>query len=151
MPPAARTLEERKQDTLSRLEHDIDVWVATAHPTSGTPHLVPLSFLWDGSTLLLATPSASPTGRNLMTTGQVRLGVGLTRDVVIIEGTVQSRSIAQTAVEEADAFAAKAGFDPRRSTASYRYFQITPQRILAWREENELASRELMRDGAWCV
>jgi hypothetical protein len=37
---------------------------------------VPLSFLWDGATLLIATPAASPTSRNLQATGKVRLGVG---------------------------------------------------------------------------
>jgi hypothetical protein len=26
---------------------------------------------------------------------------------------------------------------------------VTPRRIQAWREENELAEREIMRDGRW--
>jgi hypothetical protein len=30
MTPPPRTQEQRKQDTLNRLEHDIDAWVATA-------------------------------------------------------------------------------------------------------------------------
>jgi hypothetical protein len=41
---------------------------------AGTPYLVPLSFLWDGITLLIATPSSSPTSRNRQATGKVRLG-----------------------------------------------------------------------------
>jgi hypothetical protein len=53
---------------------------------------VPLSFLWDGSTLLIATPSSSPTSRNLQATGKVRLGVGPPCDVIIIEGTVRAGS-----------------------------------------------------------
>jgi hypothetical protein len=67
--PAARTLAERQRETKQRLEHDVDVWVATADPASGTPYLVPLSFLWDGATLLIATPVTYPTSQNLQTTG----------------------------------------------------------------------------------
>src|SRR5437588_309012 len=82
-PPPARGPEQRKQDTLRRLEEDVDLWVATA---DGAPYLIPLSFLWDGTTLLIATVDASPTGRNLRATGRVRLGLGPTRDVVLIDG-----------------------------------------------------------------
>src|SRR4051812_34195207 len=81
-PQPARSAERRKQDTLRRLEHDEDAWVATADADGRAPYLVPLSFLWDGAALLIATPAASPTGRNLATTGTTRLGIGPTRDVV---------------------------------------------------------------------
>src|SRR3954465_1582444 len=89
-PQPPRSRQQRQQDTLARLDQDIDAWVATADPVSGTPYLVPLSFLWDGHTLLLATPTASPTGRNLQAAGQARIGLGPTRDVVLIEGTVET-------------------------------------------------------------
>lgn len=62
-PPA-----ERRRDTEHRLAHDVDVWVATAS-ADGDPYLVPLSFDWDGETLLVATPTASPTARNLLSPG----------------------------------------------------------------------------------
>jgi len=151
MTPPARTQEQRKQDAANRLEHDIDAWVATADPGSGTPYMVPLSFLWDGSTVLIATPSASPTGRNLQATGKVRLGIGPTRDVVLIEGTVQALAATEVPEVVGDAFAAKAGFDPRQLTDPYLYFRIHPQRIQCWREANELEGREIMRDGQWVV
>ena len=64
--------------------------MASADAQGGAPYLVPLSFRWDGETLLLATPAASPTGRNLRTTGRTRLGIGETRDVVLVEGTVDA-------------------------------------------------------------
>lgn len=88
MTPPARTPGQRKHDALNRLDHDIDAWVATAGPANGVPHLVPLSFLWDGTTMLIATPSASATSRNLQATGRARLGIGPTRDLVLIEATV---------------------------------------------------------------
>ncbi len=52
-------------------------------------YLVPLSFDWDGEALLVATPTDSPTGRNLAATRAVRLGLGHTRDVSMIEGEVE--------------------------------------------------------------
>jgi len=151
MTPPARTPKQRKQDALNRLEHDIDAWVATADEGSGIPYLVPLSFLWDGSTLLIATQSSSPTSRNLQATGQVRLGIGPTRDLVLIEGTVHALAATEIPDEVGDAFAAKTGFDPRQLTTSYLYFRVHPQRLQAWREVNELEDRELMRGGHWVV
>jgi Pyridoxamine 5'-phosphate oxidase len=146
-PP--RTAEQRKHDALRRLEHDIDAWVASAGGESGAPYLVPLSFLWDGATVLVATLAASPTGRNLQATGAVRLGIGPTRDVLMIEGTVETVPSSELPDDIGDAFAAKTGFDPRTLAGPYLYFRIHPQRLQAWREANEIEGRELMRDGRW--
>lgn len=151
MNPPPRTPAQRNQDTLNRLEQDIDAWVATADAGSGTPYLVPLSFLWDGVSLLVATPSSSPTSRNLQATGKVRLGIGPSRDLVLIEGTVHSLEATELPDEVGDAFAAKTGFDPRQLGTSYLYFRIHPRRLQAWREANELQGRELMHDGQWVV
>jgi Pyridoxamine 5'-phosphate oxidase len=115
------------------------------------PYLVPLSFLWDGATLLVATPSSSPTGRNLQATGKVRLGIGPTRDLVLIEGTADTLAATELPAGVGDAFAAKTGFDPRQLTGNYLFFRIHPQRLQAWREANELEDRELMRGGQWVV
>lgn len=105
--------------------------------------------MWDGATLLFATPAASPTGRNLVSTGVARLAVGPTRDVVIIEGTVVTLTADELPEEDAEIFAAKTGFDPRQLATPYLYFRIRPQRVQAWREANELKGRDLMRDGEW--
>jgi hypothetical protein len=151
MTPPPRSPQQRRQDTLDRLERDVDAWVATADAASGTPYLVPLSFLWDGGSLLIATPSSSPTGQNLQSTGKVRVGIGPTRDLVLIEGTVgEILAAAEVPDEVGDAFAAKTGFDPRQLTG-YSYFRLHPQRLQAWREANELGDRELMRGGRWRV
>jgi Pyridoxamine 5'-phosphate oxidase len=151
MTPPPRTPHQRKQDALQRLEQDINAWVATADPASGVPYLVPLSFLWDGRTVLVATPASSPTGRNLQASGRVRLGIGPPRDVVMIEGTVQAVAATEITQEVGDAFAAKSGFDPRRLSGPYLYFRIQPERVQAWRGANELQGRELMRGGQWLV
>ncbi len=83
-----RSRAQRRRDTEHRLTHDIDVWVASAS-ADGAPYLVPLSFDWDGEALLVATPTDSPTGRNLAATRTVRLGLGHTRDVSMVEGEVE--------------------------------------------------------------
>ncbi|MFG2881800.1 pyridoxamine 5'-phosphate oxidase family protein, partial [Streptomyces sp. NPDC048297] len=145
-----RPRAERLRDTEHRLAHDVDVWVATASP-DGAPCLVPLSFDWDGKTLLLATPTSSRTGRNLAATRTARLGLGPTRDVVMVEGEVEVLEIDELPQQEGDRFAARTGFDPRTLTTPYRWFRVTPRRVQAWREEAELPDRELMRDGHWLV
>jgi nitroimidazol reductase NimA-like FMN-containing flavoprotein (pyridoxamine 5'-phosphate oxidase superfamily) len=151
MTPPPRSRQQRKQDALERLERDVDAWVATADEGSGTPYLVPLSFLWDGVALLIATPSSSPTARNLQATEKIRLGVGPTRDVVLVEGTAEALAASEVPNEVGDAFAAKTGFDPRQLSNPYLYFRIHPRRLQAWREANELEGRELMRGGVWLV
>jgi Pyridoxamine 5'-phosphate oxidase len=143
-----RTRPQRRRDTEHRLTHDIDVWVASAS-ADGAPYLVPLSFDWDGDALLVATPTDSPTGRNLAATRTVRLGLGATRDVSMIDGEVEVLEIDALPHHVGDRFAARAGFDPRALATPYRWFRISPRRIQAWREVNELADRELMRDGRW--
>ncbi|TFV83360.1 pyridoxamine 5'-phosphate oxidase family protein [Blastococcus sp. CT_GayMR16] len=143
-----RSRAERRRDTEHRLTHDVDLWVASSS-ADGAPYLVPLSFDWDGEALLLATPADSPTGRNLAATRAVRLALGHTRDVSMIEGEVDVLEIDALPEEWGDRFAARAGFDPRASVGPYRWFRITPRRIQAWREVDELPDRELMRDGCW--
>ena len=150
MNPVPRSRAERRRDTEHRLAQDIDAWVASASP-DGAPYLVPLSFDWDGEALLIATPGDSPTGRNLVATRTVRLGLGHTRDVSMIDGAVEALEIDALSQQQGDRFAARTGFDPRSLATQYRWFRILPRRIQAWREENELAGRELMREGRWLV
>ncbi|MFD8570288.1 pyridoxamine 5'-phosphate oxidase family protein [Streptomyces sp. NPDC059639] len=147
----ARSAKQRKQDTLARLERDVDVWVATADPASGTPYMMPLSFLWHDGALIVSTRASNPVARNLVATGRVHLGLGRTRDVVRIEGKAEVLGDDELTPALGDAFAAKTGFDPRDLSAPYVYFRIRPSRVQAWREVNELAGRDLMRDGTWLI
>lgn len=139
----ARTPEQRRKDTLHRLENDIDAWVATA--SGDVPCLVPLSFHWDGEALYLSTLDTNPTARNIAANGRVRLTLGETRDVVLIEGTAAE---ATPSPEVVTAFAARTGFDPS-TLARYPYFRVVPTMVQAWREVNEIPGRDLMRDGEW--
>ncbi len=147
--PAARSAKQRKRDALALLEREVDIWVASASG-DGEAMLVPLSFVWDGERLTLSTPLGSKTARNLIRAGVARVALGGTRDVVLIDGTVEVLKLgAEPELEEAHARAT--GFDPRTLAEEYVYLRITPQHVQVWREVNELRGRHVMRDGAWVV
>ncbi|HVC13401.1 MAG TPA: pyridoxamine 5'-phosphate oxidase family protein [Acidimicrobiales bacterium] len=150
MSAPARPGGIRRSDTEQRLGHDADVWVASAS-AEGAPYLVPLSFDWDGEALLVATPPDSPTGRNLATNPVGRLALGPTRDVAMIDGDVEVIEDDALSAARRARFVARTGWDPGEEATPYRWFRITPHRIQAWREVNELAGRDLMRDGRWVV
>jgi len=143
---APRSAEQRKSDSLRRLDSDADAWIATADAAGGG-YLLPLSFLWDDAGMVVSTPRSSVTGRNLSRGGRVRVGVGQVRDVTMIDGTAEPVHDERTK----DAFAAKHGWDPRDESGDYAFFRIVPDRLQAWREVNELPGRTLMRDGNWLV
>jgi general stress protein 26 len=145
----ARSRAQRKQDVLDRLAKDEDGWFATAS-ADGEPCLVPLSFVWERNTLLICTRRHNPTAVNLTRRGRAVITVGPTRDVVHIEGTAEALEGDALAPGSADAFAVKTHWDPRADPA-YVYFRVTPRSIRAWREANEQAERELMRDGTWLI
>jgi len=147
--PAPRDAERRRRDALERLEKDVDAWVSTVNP-DGSPCLVPLSFVWHGGALLMSTKASRPTARNLRTGGRVRVALGHTRDVVLIDARAEVVPSDRLPDAEGDAFVGKLGWDPR-GRGAWVFLRLLPERLLAWREENELADRELMRDGVWVV
>jgi len=150
--PEPRSKEQRKADTLARLGAAVaDAWVAT---TDGVrPFLVPLTVVWVDERIALATEDTAPTVRNLRAHGRARLGLGGTRDVVRVDAVLE-RTI-PVASAEADgigaAYAAQNDWDPRRVGEPYVFAVLRPERIEAWREENELKDRLLMRDGVWLI
>jgi hypothetical protein len=147
MPEPARSRAQRRADTLAKLRRDVDLWVASADER-GNAYLVPLSYYWDGSALTIATPRSSRTAVNLVRARWARVALGPTRDVVIVEGPVEAIPIGTDPRLE-DAHARATGFDPRTLAGEYVYLRIAPRSIQAWREANELAGRQLMRDGEW--
>lgn len=140
-----RSRHERIADTLRRLENDSDAWVASTD--AERPWLAPLSFLWRDEQLLLATDAATPTATNAATIPHLRLALGHTRDVVIVQGRARLAPATTITDDEAGAYHTKHGSDPR--TWADSVIRLRPSRILAWREANELEGRLLMRDGAW--
>jgi hypothetical protein len=145
-----RELQARKVDALAMLTTPaMDVWVATAS-TDGAPYLVPLSLAWVDEHAVIAVPEGSVTARNLTASGHTRLGLGPTRDVVMIDAVLERTVDVAADAALGEAYAAQADWDPRGDTG-YVFFVLRPLRMQAWRESNEIAGRTLMRDGAWLV
>ncbi|MGW4843170.1 pyridoxamine 5'-phosphate oxidase family protein [Nocardia brasiliensis] len=142
-----RSRQQRKTDLLARLDSDIDAWFATGDQ-AGEPYLTPLSFLWDGDGMIVSTVPSNPTAANFSRNGQVRVAIGLTRDVNIVEATVTPLQKVNISEEVGDAFAKKCGFDPRE-LKTYSFYRVVPKSIQSWRELDELPGRDIMIDGKW--
>ncbi|MFI1203263.1 pyridoxamine 5'-phosphate oxidase family protein (plasmid) [Streptomyces sp. BHT-5-2] len=147
--PPPRDAGQRKRDALRLLETEEDAWVSSASP-DGAPTLVPLSFVWHGERLVMSTKGTNPTARNLAARGESRVALGTTRDVVLADCTVEVLANDALPQDATDALAAKLGWNPR-GRDPWVFLRFTPHRLLVWREANELAGRELMRDGVWRV
>jgi hypothetical protein len=150
-----RTADRRKADTLAKLGGDVvDVWVATGSEESGTvrAHLVPVSLAWlDDERVVIAIQAASRTARDLLAHRTARLGVGPTRDVVMIEAVLDEvHDVADAPARVVERYLRQADWDPRTSPG-YLFIILRPQLIQAWREANEIPGRTLMRDGRWLV
>jgi Pyridoxamine 5'-phosphate oxidase len=146
----ARSRARRTADTRALFEsRNLDAWVATAS-ADGVAHLVPLSLAWDGARLILATEPDAVTTRNLAETGRARLGVGTTRDVVMVDARLESTVPAEQAPAAVlDAYLTQAVWDPRDQDIPFVVSILAPERVQAWREADEITGRTLMRDGAW--
>ena len=145
-----RSIEQRKVDALAKLTaNGENVWVASASP-AGAVHLIPVSHTWNGSQVVVATGPKSLTVANVNANGRVRLALGETRDVVVIDATlVESIPSATAGATLADAYAAQAGWDPRTDGGDYVYLVFRPELIEVWREGEDVTERTVMRDGAW--
>ncbi len=147
MEDEARSRLQRRADTLARLENDADIWVATA--AGGRPHLVPLSFAWDGVRIILATPSNSPTARYASRSGLVRLALGTARDVTVFDATTTVVPCREAGGEVAEAYLLRVGWDPRDEELEHSFLIASPTTARTWRNVPELEERTIMRDGRW--
>lgn len=146
--PRART--QRKADVLMKLSAEpADTWVATSGGDG--PYLVPLTLAWFGDRIVLATARNSPTARNLVAHGRARLALGDTRDVVMIDATLERTIPVTGAGPVGEAYAAQNDWDPRKAGDDYVFLSLLPDRVQAWRELDEIADRNLMRDGTWLI
>ena len=144
---AARTRAQRRIDTLETLRRGGDAWVATAS-ADGKPHLVALTYFWDGERLTMATRVRSKTARNLTRGRWARVALVLTGDVVILEGPVEVIPL-DASDGLADAYAAATGYDVRQMPEPWAFFRLMPTRIQAMRSPEEEPDRTIMRDGRW--
>jgi Pyridoxamine 5'-phosphate oxidase len=142
----ARTLAERRAAALERLRSNSNLWLATASDGRG-PHLIPVSYWWDGVRLLTATFEGSRTLRNVRAQPTVRAAVGSTGDVLMIDAT--ATIVAADDVDEAAAEGYAQASGVPRSAPGFTYVQLAPERMQVWKGPAEFSGRTVMRAGVW--
>lgn len=143
-----RSTAQRKLDAIEKLNKDQDVWVATADDR-GIAHLVPLSLCWHDDMVVVAVEARSRTARNASASGQARLALGPTRDVVMIDAkaSVIARQDAGSAI--IGSYRGRTGWEPGSDGGDWVYVLLKPTRIQVWRDVDEIAGRTVMDDGTW--
>ncbi|HUA02509.1 MAG TPA: pyridoxamine 5'-phosphate oxidase family protein [Solirubrobacteraceae bacterium] len=142
----ARTLAERREAALEHLRSNTNLWLATAGDKRG-PHLIPVSYWWDGARLTTATSANSRTATNVRAQPKVRVAIGSTGDVLMIDATaaiVPWGDIDETAAER---YAQASGVP--RSMPGFVYLRLTPRRMQVWKGSAEFSGRTVMRAGEW--
>jgi general stress protein 26 len=123
------------------------MWLATGSDGHGA-HLIPVAYVWDGSTLTTATFRRSRTVSNLRARPKARLAIGDTADVVMIDTRAILLDVPDIDVDSAEAYA-KVSTDPRNAPDMFLYIRLVPERILAWNSLAEFGGRTLMLKGSW--
>lgn len=144
-----RTTEQRTADVKKALGEAGDLWLASAD-REGRPHLIALSYWWSGDRITVATVAGSRTDANISSTRRARLAIGTPDDVIMIDASlIDSRKVGASPSSIADGFAAAVGWDPREISNDWVFFHLQPWRIQAYRGYDELAGRDVMRQGRW--
>ena len=100
--------------------------------------------------MVLITPEATATVRNLTVSPTARVAAGGTRDVVMLDVALESLlSLADARPELLEAYASQADWDPRVAPDGMVALVLRPERIQVWRESDEISGRTVMRDGEW--
>jgi general stress protein 26 len=145
--PQPRTLLERRAAAQERLRGNDNLWLATASDGRG-PHLIPVSYWWDGTRLTTATFENSRTLKNVRAQPNVRVAIGSTGDVLIVDAIAMIVTVGDVEPSAAEGYARASGNDPR-SVPGFTYIQLTPDRMQVWRGPTEFAGRTVMRHGVW--
>ena len=143
-----RTTSERIAATIARLETEPNIWVATAS-ADGLPHLIPLSLAWDGKCVLVATPTDSPTVRNIKSTGRARASLDGAMDVVILDTDAAATDFDEAHSHQARIHVDRVGWDPADEEGEWSLLVLTPKMVHAWNGESEIDGRMIMRRGVW--
>lgn len=81
--------DERQAGIAARLQQEEFAYLTTVRP-DGSPHTVPVCFVWDGSTVLILSPPNTVKLRNLRQNAQVSLALdnfGQNNTPVVVEGS----------------------------------------------------------------
>jgi general stress protein 26 len=106
-----------------------------------------VSFWWDGARLTTSTFEPSRTLDNVQKQPKVRVSVGTTTDVLMIDATATVVRDDEVDADVAEGYAEASGIP--QSTPGFVYIQLLPRRMQMWRGREEFTDRTVMRDGVW--
>jgi hypothetical protein len=81
--------------------------------------------------------------------GEARLALGPTRDVAVLEVSVEVVPCSQADEGLAACYLARTGWDPRQDEVEHVFLVATPRTVRAWRNVGEITGQTVMRDGSW--
>jgi F420H(2)-dependent biliverdin reductase len=115
-----------------RLQTEQNLWLATVRPT-GSPHLVPIWFVWVVGKIYLCTAANSVKVRNLRQNPQVAIALEDGTHPIVIEGLAQPIELVPAAVMAAvrNEFQRKYDWDIKTDGEYDQVIEIEPQRIRA--------------------
>ena len=111
-----------------RLQTEQNLWLATVRPT-GTPHLVPIWFVWVAGKIYLCTAAGSVKARNLTQNPHVAIALEDGNQPIVIEGL--ARPIEQASAAVVDEFQRKYDWNIHTDGEYDQVIVIEPQRIRA--------------------
>ena len=111
-----------------RLQSEQNLWLATVRST-GTPHLVPIWFVWVAGKIYLCTGAGSVKVRNLVQNPHVAIALEDGTHPIVIEGLAQPIELAPAAV--VDEFQCKYDWNITTDDTYTQVIVIEPKRIKA--------------------
>jgi Pyridoxamine 5'-phosphate oxidase len=150
LPPALRSLTQRREAALKLLQDNTNLWLATGSDGHGA-HLIPVAYVWDGTRLTMATFAHSRTTANLRAYPHARVAIGPTDHLTMIDGDVSLVDPADMDSDIADRYA-RISFDPRTwppTMPPLVYLRLVPTRVQAWNGFHEFTGRTVMAQGRW--
>jgi F420H(2)-dependent biliverdin reductase len=113
-----------------RLQMEQNLWLATVRPT-GTPHLVPIWFVWVAGKIYLCTGADSVKVRNLTQNSHVAIALEDGNQPVVIEGRARFAPIGRADAAVIAEFQRKYEWNITSDDTYTQVIEIQPDRIRA--------------------
>ena len=110
-----------------RLETERNLWLATVRP-DGSPHLVPIWFVWHENKAYLCTSANSRKAKNIANNPRVMFALEGGDDPVLIQAT--AKMLDQPPAEIIAAFRRKFDWDITCDSTYNAVIEIKPQRVV---------------------
>ena len=110
-----------------RLETERNLWLATTCP-NGSPHLVPIWFVWLDDKVYLCTSAGSVKARNVIKNPHVSVALENGDDPVVIQG--MAKILDEPSAEVIEAFQRKFDWNIRGDGTYNAVIEITPSRLI---------------------